>query len=132
MLKTAIRTEQTVTAGQDIPFELVFNTNDSTGYITAGKGTIRKPGYYDLDANIVVTDVAVGDITASFYADGVELTEARSTVTSAATTNTLTIPLHNIIHAIWSMIETPATIAIRLSTDATVEPGSIFTVKKIK
>lgn len=125
-------TNATVLADTNIPLTVAYNTNDNTAYSTANNAVaILKPGFYDVDVNLVVTDVAVGDITAQLYANDVAIAEAVAIETSGATTDFITLPIMDMLRVLPTTLTEFARLSVRLDVPATVVSG-VVVVEKVR
>lgn len=125
-------TNATVLADTNIPLIVAYNTNDNTAYSTANNAVaILKPGFYDVDVNLVVTDVAVGDITAQLYANDVAIAEAVAIETSGATTDFITLPIMDMLRVLPTTLTEFARLSVRLDVPATVVSG-VVVVEKVR
>lgn len=125
-------TNATVLADTNIPLTVAYNTNDNTAYSTANNAVaILKPGFYDVDVNLVVTDVAVGDITAQLYANDVAIAEAVAIETIGATTDFITLPIMDMLRVLPTTLTEFARLSVRLDVPATVVSG-VVVVEKVR
>ena len=123
MLKANITTATAVTAGTDIPLNLIFNTNCNTA-MTNNRINLNKCGAYDIDAMFNITGVAAGNITLQMYNNGVA-------IPGAAATDLITLNVTDIVRAVRNNIGTEAALSFRLSASATVN-NAIVTVERIQ
>ena len=130
MLKANITTATAVTAGTDIPLNLIFNTNCNTE-MTNNRINLNKCGAYDIDAMFNITGVAAGNITLQMYNNGVAIPDAVAGATSAAATDLITLNVTDIVRAVRNNIGTEAALSFRLSASATVN-NAIVTVERIQ
>ena len=71
MFKGNITTATTVTADTNIPFNVVWNTNENAAYnSTTNVVEFRKAGYYNVNAILNVTGVSATPVNVAFYANG--------------------------------------------------------------
>lgn len=127
-----IITNKTVTANTNIPFtttmqsngKTVWNRNDNTVQITAS-------GYYEVNAQLVLTGVAVGNVTASLMGNGTSIMEAQSITTVGATTDYHTLNIHDVLKVNPSNANVLANLGIQLSEAGTVESG-VITVQAVR
>lgn len=129
MFKGTLIADTAITAGQNIPINAYINTNNNTEY-NNGVIAIKNAGYYEIFANIVVTGVAVGDITLQMYNNGVALPEATAIATSTSTSKKITLPVHDIIRIGATVPTEHVNLSFRLSADATITNANV-TVGKI-
>lgn len=130
MLKANITTATAVTAGTDIPLNLIFNTNCRTG-INGNRIRINSCGAYDVDALFNITGVAAGDVSLQMFNNGVAIPDAVASATSTATTDLITLNLTDIIRAVKNNLGTEIALSFRLSAAATVN-NAIVTVQRIQ
>lgn len=130
MLKANITTATAVTAGTDIPLNLIFNTNCRTG-INGNRIRINSCGAYDVDALFNITGVAAGDVSLQMFNNGVAIPDAVASATSTATTDLITLNLTDIIRAVKNNIGTEIALSFRLSAAATIN-NAIVTVQRIQ
>lgn len=94
MIKLANTTATAITAGQVIPLNLVFNTNDNFYFNgLTNEINVRKAGLIEALGMITLTATQGGAITVSLYNNGVEIPETRSTFTFSEIGQTETFPL---------------------------------------
>lgn len=129
MFKGTLIADTAITAGQNIPINAYINTNNNTEY-NNGVIAIKNAGYYEIFANIVVTSVAVGDISLQMYNNGVALPEAIATATSTSTSKKITLPVHDVIRIGATVPTEHVNLSFRLSADATITNANV-TVGKI-
>ena len=61
-----------ITNNVNVPINVVWNTNDNTGYNNADNSIIfKKSGYYDVAVNMVVSGTTNTTVTAQLYVNGV-------------------------------------------------------------
>lgn len=121
-----------VTANTNIPFNIamqsnakaVWNSNDNTV-------ELRQAGYYEIDAQIVTTGVAVGNVIASLLANGTALTEAQAIETVGATTDSQTLTIHDVVKIEPQNTNSYAKLALQLSVAGTITSG-LITVKAVR
>lgn len=131
MYKGIITTSTIVSANTNIPFNTVWNTNGNTSYnATNNTVSFLTPGYYDISGLVVATNVS-GDITLGVYADGVEKPESKSSGTTEAVTDLITLPISETVYVRPSDISSLANISVQLSTGATIVNG-LLTVERRK
>lgn len=102
-------------------------------YLVANGNTVelRQAGYYEIDAQIVTTGVAVGNVTASLLANGTALTEAQAIETVGATTDSQTLTIHDVVKIEPQNTNSYAKIALQLSVAGTITSG-LITVKAVR
>lgn len=130
MLKANITTATAVTAGTDIPLNLIFNTNCRTG-INGNRIRINACGAYDVDALFNITGVAAGDVSLQMFNNGVAIPDAVASATSTGATDLITLNLTDIIRAVKNNLGTEIALSFRLSAAATVN-NAIVTVQRIQ
>lgn len=130
MLKANITTATAVTAGTDIPLNLIFNTNCRTG-MNGNCIRINSCGAYDVDALFNITGVAAGDVSLQMFNNGVAIPDAVASATSTAAADLITLNLTDIIRAVKNNIGTEIALSFRLSAAATVN-NAIVTVQRIQ
>ena len=132
MFKGAITTATAAVANTNIPFTVAYNTNNNTAYdATNNIVNITKPGFYDVTANLVVTGVAAGNISAQLYANGVAIPEAVASGTSGAVTDVITLPIDDMFRVISSNLTAFGNLSVRLSAAATIN-SAVFIVEKVR
>ena len=129
MYKGTITTPTPVIAGQDIPFTTVLNTNAKT-LPASGAVNILSPGYWDAEAQIEFT-AAAGDITISFFVDGVEVPETQWEQSGLVTTDVVTANLLDVLKIVRTLAPTLATVSVRLSVPATIN-RAVFVLQEIR
>ena len=129
MFKGTLIAETAVTAGQNIPLNAYINTNNNTEF-SNGVVSIKTAGFYEVTANVVVTGVAVGDISLQLFNNGVALPEAIATATSTSLTKKITLPVHDVIRIGATVPTEHVNLSFRLSADATITNANV-TVGKI-
>ena len=83
---------QNIVDGGTINFGSIVRRFGNNTNIAGGNGVVIGEGYYDIDTNITFT-AAAGTVTIALYKDGVPITGATATRTTAATSSyTITIP----------------------------------------
>lgn len=123
-----------VTASVDtnIPFNTVIQSNNKVSYDSTNKSIlIKNTGYYEADIHLVITGVAVGDITVSLLANGTALTEAQAIETSSATTDSITINIHDVFKVNPYTVNEYANLSVQLSGACMITSG-VVTVKEIQ
>lgn len=123
-----------VTASSDsnLPFNTVMQSNNKVSYDSNTNSIlIKNTGYYEADIHLVLTGVAVGDITVSLMANGTALTEAQAIETSSATTDSITVDLHDVFKVNPYTMNNYANLSVQLSGACTVTSG-VATVKEIQ
>lgn len=113
--------DYTTVANVAIPFPTVINSNGRTTN-NAGVVSIRKPGYYMVDADLTVTGVA-GDIVATLYIDGVA-TPITATTTLTAATDFANLSISDAVRVAFSQFPDVATISIVIDTAGVIVDGS--------
>ena len=111
----------TTSANQIIPFITKINSNKNTSN-SAGVISLRKAGYYNLDANLYISGVA-GVVTATVYADGVPTDNVASATTAVA--GVASLSLTDVIRAAISQFPDVATISIVLDTAGVSVDGTV-------
>lgn len=80
MIKLINNNISVLTAGQIIPFNLKFSTNNNIKFDSVANALeYRKAGKYKIDVNIPVTATAVGEVTIALYNNGVIIPETQRT-----------------------------------------------------
>ena len=126
MFKGIIINDTNVTANQNIPFDVMRNTNANTRYdSTTNEIVITKPGYYDVTATIVASSVGGGTVTAQLYANGRVVPGALSTEVIDATGTTTFVIIDN-VKVDPSPVNEYANISIRFSAEITVNDANIL------
>lgn len=127
MLVANFITGTEVPANTNIPLVAVKNTNNRT-QVNSANNTISfyKTGLYDLNAILVVTDVAAGNVTAQLYRDGVAVPGATASATSAATTDLITLPLQDAFAVINAMCGSLANVSIQCDVAVTPTGGNVI------
>lgn len=123
-----------VTASSDsnLPFNTVIQSNNKVSYDSSTNSIlIKNTGYYEADIHLVLTGVAVGNITVSLIANGTALTEAQAIETSSATTDSITVDLHDVFKVNPYTMNNYANLSVQLSGACTVTSG-VATVKEIQ
>lgn len=130
MYKGTIATSTAYTAGNNIPFAVQINSNNSTA---SGSGTVAllKAGYYNVFANINATGAAAGNVTAQITANETALASSAQTQTSAATTDALAFNLIDTIYVRPAAYPSRVTLAVTLSEAANIENAN-FIVQRVK
>lgn len=113
--------DYTTVAGVAVPFASVINSNART-INNAGVVSIRKPGYYIVDADLTVTGVA-GDIVATIYVDGVA-TPVTATASLTAATDFANLSISDAVRVAFSQFPDVATISVVIDTAGVVVDGS--------
>ena len=132
MFKGTITNEIEVTANTNIPLTVQYNTNGNTSYSSSTNSiSMRKPGFYDVEGQFVLTDVAEGDVSVQMYADDVPIPEAIATATSAATTNFITLPLTDKFRVVATSLPEHARLSFRTSVAATISAG-VVTIERVR
>ena len=127
-----IITNKTATADTNIPFtttmqsngKTVWNGSDNTVQITAS-------GYYEVNVQLVLTGVAVGDVTASLMGNGSSITEAQNIATVGATTDYHTLTIHDVLKVNPSNTNVLANLGVQISEAGTIESG-VITVQAVR
>ena len=127
MLVANFITGTAVPANTNVPLVAVKNTNNRTR-VNSANNTISfyKTGLYDLNAILVVTDVAAGNVTAQLYRDGVAVPGATASATSAATTDLITLPLQDAFAVINEMCGSLANVSIQCDVAVTPTGGNVI------
>lgn len=132
MFKGTITDEIVTSANTNIPLTVQYNTNGNTSYSSSIDAiSIRNPGFYDVEAQFVLTDVAVGDISVQMYADGNPIPEAIATGTSGNTTNFITLPLTDKFRVVATSLPEHAKLSFRTSVAATISAG-VVTIERVR
>ena len=132
MFKGTITNATTVEADVNIPLTVQYNTNGNTSYSSAADAIlIKKPGFYDVEAQFVLTDVAAGDVSVQMFADGNPIPEAIATGTSSATTNFITLPLTDKFRVVATSLPEHARLSFRTSVAATIDAG-VVTIERVR
>lgn len=77
MYKGTITTSTAVTANQDIPFNTILNTNTNTDPSENGVIKIRKSGFYNTQASVVISGyTASTEISLQLFANGKAIDES--------------------------------------------------------
>lgn len=108
--------------GQNIPFATELNTN-TTIKNNGGLISLKRDGYWNVDASMTLTGVA-DDVIVSLFADGQEkvTTYAEASVTAAGFT---TISLTDAIRTVLAETNNFATIALRIDTAGVTVNGKL-------
>lgn len=122
----------TASADTNIPFNTVIQSNNKVSYDSTNNSIlIKNTGYYEADIHLVLTGIAVGDITVSLMANGTALTEAQAVETVSATTDSITVNLHDVFKINPYTVSNYSNLSVRLSGTCTVTNG-VVTVKEIQ
>ena len=120
-----------ITNNVNVPINVVWNTNDNTGYNNADNSIIfKKSGYYDVAVNMVVSGTTNTTVTAQLYVNGVARPNALSTVDITATTGTETLTILDTIKVDDIFNPTFANISVRVNDNCNAV--GIVTVEKRK
>lgn len=103
----------TSVVGTDIPFETVINSNNKISN-NNGLISLRKSGYWNVDAMISVTGVT-GDVEAQLYADGVAVDGAIA-IATLASGGSATLNISDAVRTVFSAYPDVANISVRLGT----------------
>lgn len=132
MFKGKITKVTPVTANTNIPLDVEYNTNSNTAFKSnTNTISIMKPGFYFINGQLVVTDVAVGDISAQLYVNGEIVPEATSTFTVGATTDFSTLPITDMIRVVPTELDENVEVSIQLSVAASVS-SAVLVVERIR
>jgi hypothetical protein len=133
MYKGTITTSTAVTANQDIPFNTILNTNTNTDPSENGVIKIRKSGFYNTQASVVISGyTASTEISLQLFANGKAIDESIvSTVAGATNTNPLTLTTAIIPVNVQPYNANIADISVKLSGPATITSG-VFTIEQLK
>lgn len=132
MFKGNITTATPVTANTNIPFNVVWNTNDNTAYnATENYVEFRKSGYYNINAILNVTGVATTPVSIAFYSNGQIIAETTESADVTPTTGLYALEVKDTIKVDPAFINSFANISIRANTDITVS-NAVFTVEKVR
>lgn len=112
-------------ANTAIPFVTAINSNARTSN-SVGNVSIRRPGYYLVDADLTITGVA-GDVVATIFADGVA-TQATATATLTAATDFANLSITDAVRVAIAQFPDVATISVVLDTAGVVVDGSLRVV----
>lgn len=119
-------------ADTNIPFSVVWNTNQNTRY-NSNENTLQilSPGYYDIAVNLSITDIATSPASAQLYADGEPLADSLTETDITATTGIATLTIVDTIRVLPTDSFTFASLSVRLGSAGTVLNG-VITVEKRK
>lgn len=132
MFKGKITKVTPVTANTNIPLDVEYNTNNNTAFKgNTNTVSVIKPGFYSINGQLVVTDVAVGDISAQLYVNGEIVPEATSTATVAATTDFSTLPITDMIRVVPTTLDENVEVSIQLSVTASIS-SAVLIVERIR
>ena len=132
MFKGKITKVTPVTANTNIPLDVEYNTNNNTAFKgNTNTVSVIKPGFYSINGQLVVTDVAVGDISAQLYVNGKIVPEATSTATVAATTDFSTLPITDMIRVVPTTLDENVEVSIQLSVAASIS-SAVLIVERIR
>lgn len=112
-------------ANTAISFVTVINSNARTSN-SVGNVSIRRPGYYLVDADLTVTGVA-GDIVATIFADGVA-TQATATASLTAATDFANLSISDAVRVAIAQFPDVATISVVIDTAGVTVDGSLRVV----
>lgn len=132
MFKGKITKVTPVTANTNIPLDVEYNTNNNTAFKgNTNTVSVIKPGFYSINGQLVVTDVAVGDISAQLYVNGEIVPEATSTATVAATTDFSTLPITDMIRVVPTTLDENVEVSIQLNVAASIS-SAVLIVERIR
>lgn len=125
MLKLNINEDTAVSANTDIPFELVDNTNNRLSY-EDGVITFLLPGQYRIEGNVMVSNVASGNIMLHIMNGSAYIADAVTGDTSSAVTDLITLPVSKTfeIERLDDEVE-HAQSSIQLTAAATIKAAAI-------
>ena len=126
MFKGNFTTGSEVTANTNIPITQIWNTNNKISLSTDNTIQLKANGLYIANANLVVTNVAVGNVTAQIYADGVAVNGAIASATSGATTDLITLPLQDALRVVLDNTNSFANISVQCNVAVTPTSGNIL------
>ena len=132
MYKGIITASTTITANTNIPFVTELNTNRNTSYdATSNAVDIVTSGLYNIDVTINLTGIAEGDIGLNLLGDGIVLPESVVSATSTATSDAISLNIHDTIRVTPDSGVTHATIALQATEDATIQ-NAVLTIEKVR
>ena len=98
----------------------------------AGNGIrVAGAGYYELDANVVLTPAAAGTVTVTAYKDNVAIPGASATFAVADTDSPVTLPIVGMIRENCPCCDDVSTITFVLSESAATVTSIVVVVDKL-
>ena len=133
MYKGTITTNTTVTANQNIPFNTILNTNVNTDPSENGVIKVRKSGFYNIEASVIVTGyTASTEISLQLFANGKAIDESIVSIMAGATnTDPITLTTALVPVNVQPYNANIADVSVKLSGAATITSG-IFTIQQLK
>ena len=132
MFKGRIIPNTAAVANTNIPFAVVWNTNNNTRYNqTANTVEIGTVGYYDVNVMLTVTGVATSPITATLLGDSTPILESVATTDITATTGVETLVIVDTVRVSAEALNSVANLSVQLNEAATVTSG-LITVEKVR
>lgn len=127
MFKGIVENTTTVGANTNIPLTVVYNSNSNTAYSSSDDTVlVKKPGFYDIKGQFVLTDVAAGDVSIQLFADGEPIPEAVATGTSTGTTVFITLPLIDMERVLPTLSTGFAKLSVRPTIAVTIDSGTLI------
>lgn len=115
----------------NIAFTPKIESNSKTGWKSTNNTIqIKKIGYFEVDAHLVMTGVSAGTITTSLMANGTSVAEAQSISMSTATTDSITVNVHDILKITQQVSNSFVELGLQLSSGATITSG-LITVQEV-
>lgn len=132
MYKGRITTETKVEGGAIVPFSTVFNTNANTIANGDGSVSVRKRGYYAIDAVIVAADIT-DPLMAQLYVNDTPIPEAISEIAVGSVAEDIILPLNiqDIEKIVPDMLPNLARFSVRLTAAATIKKA-VLTITEIR
>lgn len=93
LIQTANSSQQTVAVNGIISLGSTLRRFGCNCRLNGNAIELKGEGYYAIDADVVVTPTATGNVTVALYKDGVAIPSATSTVTVGTANNTVTLPI---------------------------------------
>lgn len=122
----------TAVANTNIGFSSAIVSNANTLWKSSNNTLqIRKGGYFEIDTQLAITGVTAGNITCALVVNGTALTESQSIDTSSATTDAITLNVHDVLKINPQANNEYVEIGVQLSGGATVTSG-LITVQEVR